>query len=323
MHRPSNAAGLVPRGARPAVDGVLVVDKPHGLTSHDVVASARRLLGTRRVGHLGTLDPLATGVLPLVVGRATRLATLLAGGPKTYAAVIRLGVVTDTYDVTGTVMPAGGHDPALAAALDRRRLEAACRAFTGTFRQQPPPFSAKKVRGVRAYRLARREEPVELRAAEVTVHSFEILKLGDVELECRICCEPGFYMRSLAHDLGRALGCGACLRSLRREVSGAFTLDQAVTLEALAGEGVEPARQIVALADLLADLPAVVVTARGAERAAHGNLLRAIDLVETGAEPRRLHPAAQRFRVHDAAGTLLAVAEVAAGGALHPRIVLV
>ena len=301
---------------------MLVVDKPRGLTSHDVVASARRLLGTRRVGHVGTLDPLATGVLPLVVGRATRLAALLASGPKTYAAVIRLGVVTDTYDLTGTALPAAGHDPALAAALDRGQLEAACRAFTGTFRQQPPPFSAKKVRGVRAYRLARRQQPVELSAVEVTVHSFEIVALRGAEVACRVRCAPGFYMRSLAHDLGRVLGCGACLQSLRREGSGAFTLDQSVTLEALGEAGAEPARQLVALADLLPDLPAVVVTVGGAERAAHGNLLRAADL-RGGAGPRPVAPGGQRVKVYDAAGTLLAIAEPAPGGALHPRIVLV
>ena len=311
------------RAPEAAVDGVLVVDKPRGWTSHDVVARARRLLGTRRVGHVGTLDPLATGVLPLVVGRATRLAALLARGPKTYAAVIRLGVVTDTYDVTGTAMPAAGQDPALAAGLDRVRIEAACRAFTGTFRQQPPPFSAKKVRGVRAYRLARRRQPVELRAVEVTVHSFEILALRDAELACRVRCEPGFYMRSLAHDLGRALGCGACLQSLRREGNGAFTLDQALTLEALGGEDARPARHLVALADLLPDLPAVVATLRGAERAAHGNPLRAADL-QAGAGPRPFPPpAAKRVKVYDAAGTLLAIAETAPDGALHPRIVLV
>ena len=311
------------RAPEAAVDGVLVVDKPRGLTSHDVVAAARRLLCTRRVGHVGTLDPLATGVLPLVVGRATRLAPLLASGPKTYAAAIRLGVATDTYDVTGTVAPAAGHDPALAAALDRGQLEAACRAFTGTFRQQPPPFSAKKVGGVRAYRLARRQQPVELRAVEVTVHSVEILALRDAELQCRVRCAPGFYMRSLAHDLGRALGCGACLQSLRREASGAFTLDQAVTLDALRGEGVEPARQLVALADLLPDLPAVVVSGRGSQRAVHGNLLRAAD-IEAGAASRPVLPAAAtRVKVYDASGTLLAIAEAAPGGALHPRIVLV
>ena len=132
---------------------------------------------------------------------------------------------------------------------------------------------------MRAYRLARRQQPVELRAVEVTVHSFEILALRDAELQCRVRCAPGFYMRSLAHDLGRALGCGACLQSLRREGSGAFTLDQAVTLEALGGEGAAPARhRLVALAELLPELPAVVVTGRGAERAAHGNLLRAGDV---------------------------------------------
>ena len=155
------------------MDGVLVVDKPPDLTSHDVVARVRRVLGIRRVGHLGTLDPMATGVLPLVVGRATRLASLLSVGPKIYEAVIRLGVVTDTYDVTGSVVPSPNQrvDP---RDVNLRAVEMAHRAFTGTFRQQPPPFSAKKIRGVRAYRLARRQRPVAPSATEATVHSFEI-----------------------------------------------------------------------------------------------------------------------------------------------------
>ena len=212
------------------LDGVLVVDKPAGMTSHDVVAWARRLLGMRRIGHVGTLDPLATGVLPLVVGRATRLAALLAGGPKTYRAVIRLGLETDTYDATGT--PQSGPPDAgdRARSLDQDAAAAACRRFTGVFRQRPPAYSAKKVGGVPAHRLARRQQHVDLRPVEVVVHRFDVLALRDGHLDCRVCCSPGFYMRSLAHDLGRELGCGGCLEQLRRERSGPFALDSAVDL---------------------------------------------------------------------------------------------
>lgn len=295
------------------LDGVLVVDKPPGLTSHDAIVRVRRILGVRRIGHLGTLDPLATGVLPLVVGRATRLAALLAAGPKTYDAVIRLGVSTDTYDVTGTAAPAPGPPPR----IDRGAVEAARRAFTGAFQQQPPPFSAKKVGGVRAYRLARRRKPVELRPVNVTVHRFEILALSGDRLRCRVSCSPGFYLRTLAHDLGRSLGCGACLESLRRERSGAFTLDAAVRLDEMEGGADDVAPRMVAMADLLPELPGVVVTGRGAARTAHGAPVGPAD-VRSGTSP-----AAGRCKVCDGSGRLLAIAETGPGGALHPRIVLV
>lgn len=308
------------RGASAAAprDGVLVIDKPQGLTSHDAVVRVRRVLGVRRVGHLGTLDPLATGVLPLVVGRATRLAALLTAGPKTYDAVIRLGMVTDTYDVTGTVAPASGPSQR----IDRGAVEAASRAFTGSFRQQPPPFSAKKVGGVRAYRLARRRESVELRPVDVTVHRFEVLALSGDRLRCRVSCSPGFYLRTLAHDLGRDLGCGACLESLRRERSGAFTLDAAVRLDEMesGADGVAP--RMVAMADLLPELPSVVVTGRGAARTAHGNTVVPGD-VRSRTSAASAATAAGKCKVYDDGGRLLAIAEQGPGGALHPRIVLV
>lgn len=303
-----------PASGTARLDGVLVVDKPPGLTSHDAVVRVRRILGVRRIGHLGTLDPLATGVLPLVVGRATRLAALLAAGPKTYDAVIRLGVSTDTYDATGTAAPAPGPPPR----IDRGAVEAACHAFTGAFQQQPPPFSAKKVGGVRAYRLARRRKPVELRPVDVTVHRFEILTLSDDRLRCRVSCSPGFYLRTLAHDLGRSLGCGACLESLRRERSGAFTLDAAVRLDEMGGGADDAAPRMVAMADLLPELPGVVVTGRGAARTAHGNPVVPAD-VRSWTSPA----AAGKCKVYDGGGRLLAIAETGPGGALHPRIVLV
>lgn len=159
---------------QPGPDGVLVVDKPRGITSHDVVTRCRRILGTRRVGHVGTLDPLATGVLPLVIGRATRLATLLSEGDKVYQSVFRLGVVTNTYDVTGTVVADAVIGRTDGPAITREAVELMSRRFVGTFTQVPPPFSAKKIGGVRAYRLARRQEPVEPKPVEVTVHQLDI-----------------------------------------------------------------------------------------------------------------------------------------------------
>ncbi len=305
----------------PSADGVLVVDKAAGMTSHDVVVWARRLLGVGRIGHTGTLDPLATGVLPLVVGRATRLATLLSGGSKTYKAFIRLGMVTDTYDAAGTPLPAPPGADARARDLDRDTVAAACRRFTGVIRQQPPAFSAKKVGGVRAYRLARRQRQVDLPPVEVTVHDFEVIALTDGCLHCRVSCSPGFYMRTLAHDLGQALGCGGCLEQLRRERSGAFTMDDAVGLEAGADGALPLQERLIPIDALLPELPAVVVTPHGAQRAAHGNLLRPADIAAGAGRPTE--GGARDVRVCDDAGSLLAIASPAAGGALHPRIVLV
>ena len=193
------------------------------MTSHDVVAWARRLLGVRRIGHVGTLDPLATGVLPLVVGRATRLAALLSGGSKTYRAIIRLGLETDTYDVAGTARPLPPGADALAGSLDRATVAAACGRFTGVFQQQPPAFSAKKVGGVRAYRLARRQLQVDLRPVEVTVHNFETIVLADARLDCRVSCSPGFYMRTLAHDLGQTSAAAAVSSSCGANRAGHST----------------------------------------------------------------------------------------------------
>ena len=302
-------------------DGVLVVDKPAGMTSHDVVVWARRTLGVRRIGHVGTLDPLATGVLPLVVGRATRLAALLAGGSKTYRAVIRLGLETDTYDASGTPQPGPPGAAERARSLDRDAAGAVCRRFTGVLRQRPPAYSAKKVGGVRAYRLARRQERVELEPVEVVVHRFDVLGLRDGRLDCRVSCSPGFYMRTLAHDLGRELGCGGCLEELRRESSGPFSLDGAVDLRAGA-TGADPVlAQLIPLADLLPELPAVVVTPLGAQRASHGNLLKPGDIdVDASRLPGT---GTGDVKVYDGAGSLLAIAAPASGGALHPRIVLV
>lgn len=310
-----------------AFDGVLVIDKPAGPTSHDIVACVRRTLSLKKVGHLGTLDPLATGVLPLVVGRATRLASLLAGASKQYDAVIRLGLITDTYDITGTVV--GGADAprpdATSAEIDGLQpspetIAHAAAGFVGSYPQRPPPFSAKKIDGVRAYDLARRRQPVEVTPAQVTVEALTVLSIDGPRVRCRIVCSSGFYIRSLAHDLGDALGCGGCLETLRRERHGPFNLQAAVPLAQIVEKSAWVATQFVPMGSLLPSIPAVVVSDQGARRAAHGNPLRVADMVPAAGLPL---PNAGRVRVLDERGRLLAVADRRGDGTLHPKIVLV
>lgn len=310
-----------------AFDGVLVIDKPAGPTSHDIVACVRRTLSLKKVGHLGTLDPLATGVLPLVVGRATRLASLLAGASKQYDAVIRLGLITDTYDITGTVV--GGADAprpdATSAEIDGLQpspetIAHAAAGFVGSYPQRPPPFSAKKIDGVRAYDLARRRQPVEVTPAQVTVEALTVLSIDGPRVRCRIACSSGFYIRSLAHDLGDALGCGGCLETLRRERHGPFNLQAAVPLAQIVEKSAWVATQFVPMGSLLPSIPAVVVSDQGARRAAHGNPLRVADMVPAAGLPL---PNAGRVRVLDERGRLLAVADRRGDGTLHPKIVLV
>ena len=310
-----------------AFDGVLVIDKPAGPTSHDIVACVRRTLSLKKVGHLGTLDPLATGVLPLVVGRATRLASLLAGASKQYDAVIRLGLITDTYDITGTVV--GGADAprpdATSAEIDGLQpspetIAHAAAGFVGSYPQRPPPFSAKKIDGVRAYDLARRRQPVEVTPAQVTVEALTVLSIDGPRVRCRVVCSSGFYIRSLAHDLGDALGCGGCLETLRRERHGPFNLQAAVPLAQMVEKSAWVATQFVPMGSLLPSIPAVVVSDQGARRAAHGNPLRVADMVPAAGLPL---PNAGRVRVLDERGRLLAVADRRGDGTLHPKIVLV
>lgn len=211
------------------INAVLVLDKPAALTSHDIVNRVRRITGERSVGHLGTLDPMATGVLPLVLGRFTRLAQFFSDSLKVYEGEIRFGFSTDTYDAEGeAVGPVSGAPPSLAEI--HRHLP----TLTGRILQLPPVYSAKKINGVAAYKLARKDKPVEMKPVEVVVHRFEIQSiLGD---RARFVAEvsAGTYVRSLAHDLGQALGCGAHLSQLRRTQAGQFSLSEAVTLDALA-----------------------------------------------------------------------------------------
>jgi tRNA pseudouridine55 synthase len=201
------------------VDGVIVVDKEEGWTSHDVVSKMRRIANTRKIGHLGTLDPMATGVLPLVIGRATRLAQFYTRSDKIYEAVIRFGFSTDTYDRYG--LPAS---PQTEPRICEEELEGLLGNFRGEIMQAPPPVSAKKVDGVRAYALARKHLPVELAPAPVHIYELTLLAVNGSEARVRAHCSGGTYIRSIAHDLGQALGYGAHLSALRRLASAEFTL---------------------------------------------------------------------------------------------------
>lgn len=308
------------------MNGALIVDKPAGPTSHDVVARVRRALAIRRIGHTGTLDPLATGVLPLLIGRATRLAQFLARDDKAYLAGIRLGRATPTYDAEDRLRAAGPGDPgrvepASIPPITEPELREALLAFHGTFEQRPPPFSAKKVGGTAAYVLARRMEPVEVRPVLVTVRELTLTSYADGLATVHVVCSSGFYVRSLAHDVGQRLGCGAHLESLRRLRAGAFTLEQAVPLSVIEeGEQVRPG--LIDMSALLPDLPRVVVNDRGARRVAHGNALAVVDLhPDTGSPPG--HAGGRHVCVLDTDGALLAVGESLASGLLQPVVVLV
>ena len=296
------------------MNGVLVVDKPAGPTSHDVVARARRAIGERRIGHTGTLDPLATGVLPLVVGRATRLAQFLSSDEKEYIADVRFGAATATYDGEGRV---AAPDAGACSTLRTEALGPLLDDFRGTYWQTPPPFSAKKIGGTPAYRLARADRPVELKPVRVTVHALEVLSCAGDLVKLRIVSSSGFYVRSLASELGKRLGCGAYLDGLRRTRAGAFTLENAVALDDLERGAAGATAHLVPMDALLPFLPPVVVNDRGARRAAHGNALAPEDLSGLPAGP------AARVRVLAADGTLLGIAEPRADGLLHPVVVLV
>ena len=339
------------------MDGVIVIDKPEGLTSHDVVAAARRVLGEKRIGHTGTLDPLATGVLPLACGRATRLVRFLTASDKEYEATVVFGVTTDSLDVTGTETSRSGAVPS------RQALADALAALTGDHMQMPPVYSAKKIGGRRAYDLARRAEPVALTAAPVRMPRVELLDFGNDRCRVSLTCSAGFYVRSFVRDLGERCGTGACLEALRRTRSGEFTLDEAYPLGALdpparrgdtarygeaspgrtatavrpsstgssgrnatrlsakAGGGVEVATLLIPLERLLTAFPAVTVTTEGLVRVSHGQQVRSTDLV--GSTPAG-QAEAEWVRVLDANGTLVAVGSArGAPGVLHPEVVLI
>jgi tRNA pseudouridine55 synthase len=295
------------------MDGVLLIDKPSGPTSHDVVARLRRTTGERAIGHTGTLDPRATGLLPLVLGRATRLASLLTGGDKTYDAVIRLGFATDTDDAdgkpTGAVSERFPDDEAIAQVLA---------TFSGTFEQMPPTHSAKKVGGRKAYDLARRDQAVALRAVEVTVRALELTGRDPEALRVRVTATAGFYVRALARDVGAALGCGGHLTTLRRTASGSFAVEDAIPLDEAERLGPEVGARMISPAAALPHLPAVTLGLAGLKRVLHGNPVGPESLENQWIPSAG---AAGPVRLLGPDGRLVALAH-ARGGALHPVVVL-
>ncbi len=303
--------------AAPATSGALIVNKPSGPTSHDIVALVRRATGIRKVGHTGTLDPIAQGVLPLLLGRATRLAQFFAGADKEYEADLRLGASTDTYDVTGRILEASATETATGR-LDLTDVEAAISAFRGTCLQEPPPFSAKKVLGTPACRLARLNRPVRLTPVQVTVHALDILAFGGDRLRLRVVCSSGFYVRSLAHALGERLRTGAYLEALTRTRSGEFTLDHALSLATLENDPATALARTIPLDQLLGGLPGLVLNGDGVIRAARGNVIGPMHLV-------RPLPVggADNVRLVDQEGHLVAIAQPTGDrSVLHPGVVL-
>ncbi len=292
--------------------GAIVVDKPSGWTSHDVVNKVRKLFNIRKVGHLGTLDPAATGVLPLVIGRATRLAQFYAAGDKVYDAVIHFGWATDTYDGDGE--PVG--DKNEPAELDRERLEALLEEFRGEIEQLPPPISAKKIHGTPAYKLARKNKPVELKPVTVTIYSLELLELDGPRARLKVHCSAGTYLRTVAHDLGRKYGCGAFLEKLVRLKAAEFTLDQARTieeLEVLAQEG-RLDRAVIPAARLLPEMPSVRVDRLTETQIRQGRDFRA--------SPFRSAKKAKLVKAISESGDLVAIGEARLPNLYHPIVVL-
>jgi tRNA pseudouridine55 synthase len=285
------------------------------MSSHDVVAVVRRSLRQLKVGHTGTLDPFATGVLPLVVGQATRLAQFFSGADKEYDARIRLGRSTDSYDLTGkTTFDA----PAEAAWPSEQIVRDTLTGFVGPMMQVPPAFSAKMTDGVRAYERARKGLAVDLEAVPVTLRSVQIHSLASDVIDVRLTCSAGFYVRSLAHELGVALGTGAHVERLRRVRSGAFGLEHAVTLDLVPGQGETLLGRVVPLRDLLTGFPAVVLADTGMQYVKNGRCLSAAEL----AAPPDWQVWPDRVRLLGPDGDLLAIASPAPGGLLHPAIVL-
>ena len=218
-------------------NGILVIDKSAGWTSQDVAAKLRGVFHERRVGHGGTLDPMATGVLPIFIGRATRAAEFLESAEKEYVAGLRLGVVTDTQDTSGNILET--HP----VAVTREEVQAALRQFLGPIEQIPPMYSAIKINGQKLYELARRGQEVERKPRSITIPELELLEGADADYLLRVRCSKGTYVRTLCHDLGRALGCGGCMSSLRRTRAGSFTLSQAVTMQQVLNFAAEQAPQ--------------------------------------------------------------------------------
>ena len=319
----------MPRQPQPApFDGALVINKPKGKTSHDVVDAVRHLAGFRQIGHLGTLDPLATGVLVLLLGRATRLVQFYSGRRKRYTAGFRFGFATDTYDSEGEAQ-----GPDTAPALDAVVLEKFAGEGIGRFEQVPPSFSAKKVHGRPAYELARKKQPVELKPVEVELFEYKLLRIEGSIARFVIECSSGTYIRSLAHEMGQKLGCGAHLAEITRTAVGEFSLEQAIPLEELAEakQAGKFADCLIPLENLLPNFPRANVLPVIEKRVRHGSKFNiSIAQIQAGRvetppgatmELDGGEPKAPRLRVFSQQEKLIAIAEAVVPRTYQPIVV--
>lgn len=246
------------------MDGIVIVDKPQGWTSQDVTARLRRVFGTRRIGHGGTLDPMATGVLPVFVGRATRAVEFFEHAEKTYETVLRFGITTDTEDMTGTVLTEEN------VSFTEEKLQETLEAFRGEILQIPPMYSALKVNGQKLCDLARKGKTVERQPRPITIHELTLVERGENTLRLRVRCSKGTYIRTLCKDIGEKLGCGGCMESLRRVAAGEYTVDEAVPLQTLL-DTEEPEKYLRDVDTMFRNYPAVTLTANQETRCRNGN----------------------------------------------------
>jgi tRNA pseudouridine55 synthase len=290
------------------MNGLLVLDKPSGLTSHDVVAIVRRATGEKSIGHLGTLDPMATGVLPLLLGKYTRLAQFFGQAEKHYEGHIRFGYATDTFDAEGA--PAGSLQPLTQSLSELRQL---AKVFDGEMDQVPPIYSAKKINGVAAHKLARAGAEVPVKPARITIHHFELTALDGDTASFTMQVSAGGYVRSVAHELGQLAGCGAHLSSLRRTRAGVFTLDQAITVDQLklAAALAEIEALLPHPRTLLREMPSVTVDEQMAGRLRNGMQVNLPDFSQ-----------AKLVKVFTSPTDLLAIARRVAGTLMQPIVVM-
>ena len=246
------------------MDGIVIVDKPQGWTSQDVTARLRRVFGTRRIGHGGTLDPMATGVLPVFVGRATRAVEFFEHAEKNYETVLRLGITTDTEDMTGTVLTEEN------VSFTEEQLQETLAAFRGEILQVPPMYSALKVNGQKLCDLARKGKTVARQPRPITIHELTLVERGENTLRLRVRCSKGTYIRTLCKDIGEKLGCGGCMESLRRVAAGEYTVDEAVPLQTLL-DTEEPEKYLRDVDTMFRNYPAVTLTANQETRCRNGN----------------------------------------------------
>ena len=275
------------------MDGIDILDKPQDWTSQDVTARLRRVFGTRRIGHGGTLDPMATGVLPVFVGRATRGVEFFEHAEKTYETVLRLGLTTDTEDITGTVLTEA------TVSVTDEQVEGALDAFRGVIMQVPPMYSALKVNGQKLCDLARKGKTVERQPRPITIYELTLLERGENTLRLRVRCSKGTYIRTLCKDIGEALGCGGCMESLRRVSAGEYTIAEAVPLQELL-DTVEPETYLRGVDTMCRNYPAVNLTANQEKRCRNGNTF-SVKLPEG------------TYRAYSQSGEFLMLAKVEAG----------